>query len=64
MRFVTALRCLLRQFPRHGAGNGELHGGMQSMTFYPITGVGALQAGQTLAGWAVVALFLLALAVV
>ena len=47
---------------RHGAGNGALHGGMQSMTFYPITGVGALQAGQTLAGWAVVALFLLALA--
>ena len=32
------------------------------MTIYPITGVGALQAGQTQAGWVVVAvLFLLAL---
>jgi hypothetical protein len=32
------------------------------MTYYPITGVGALQAGQTLAGWAVVGAMLLLLA--
>lgn len=34
------------------------------MTFYPITGVGALQAGQTVAGWAVAGVLLLLMALV